>query len=84
MADIDLRNKTKLEFTDISTETYRTYHFVKDGETFSVCINKPQYLNVSRGGGHRILDEHGLSHYVPKGWHHLLWKAKDGEAHFVK
>ncbi len=57
---------------------------VKDGESFSITVNDPQYLNVSRSGGHRVLSVTGLSHYIPKGWHHLTWKAKSGEPHFVK
>ncbi len=91
MAEIELRNETELKFTDISSEEFRTYTFgnslAKGGrisdEYATTTIHGPQHLNVSRGG-HRILDKDGISHYVPKGWLHLSWKAKDGEPHFVK
>lgn len=65
----------QLEFKDVSTEIYRVYEF-PDGKI--VKINKPVKLNVSKSGGHRILDEKGVSHYVPSGWVHLYWKVKDG------
>ena len=77
----DFRNESGLDFTDISTESVRRYHY-KGGET--VEIPGPLMLNVSRSGGHRIFDENGVSHYIPKGWIHLSWVAKPGSAHFVK
>ncbi len=68
------------DFKDISTEIVRTYYF-PDGET--VTIEEPQWLHVSRSGGHRILDLDGLSHYVPKGWIHLCWTARPESPHFA-
>jgi hypothetical protein len=78
---MDLRNATDLEFTDISSEEYRTYEF---GPGKFVIINMPTHLHVSDSGGHRILDASGMSHYVPTGWVHLMWHSKDGQPHFVK
>lgn len=78
---MELRNETGLEFTDISSEEYRVYHFT-DGDR--VTITAPLYLHVSQSGGHRVLDAQGLSHYIPPFWIHLYWKAKDGQPHFVK
>lgn len=67
-------------FNDISSEEFRVYEF-PNGET--VRIEAPAVLAVSASGGHRVLDGAGISHYVPTGWHHLYWKAKDGNPAFV-
>ena len=80
MAKIGLRNDTNLKFIDISGEKARTYHY----RTTEQTIDSPAFLNVSDSGGHRILDEAGVSHYIPKGWIRLSWIAKDGSPHFVK
>lgn len=69
-----------LEFKDLSDEIYRTYEF-PDGKI--VKIYKPLKLNVSKSGGHRVLDEKGISHYIPAGWIHLQWKVKDGKSPFA-
>jgi hypothetical protein len=81
MTEIELRNETDAEFVDISSEKSRTYWF-PGNET--VVIPAPQFLNVSRAGGHRLLTSKGVSFYVPKGWIALSWEAKDGAPHFVK
>lgn len=65
--------------TDISSEQYREYNF---GTEKLVRIENPLQLKVS-GGGHRVLDAQGISHYIPKGWFHLSWKARDGQPAFV-
>ena len=75
-----LNNQSPNTFTDISTELFRTYRFPNDE---LVTIQKPTHLSVS-ASGHRLLDADGISHYVPKGWIHLIWKAKDGQPNFVK
>lgn len=77
---MELRNESGLAFTDISSEQYRTYDF---GDV-KVTINEPLALNVSKSGGHRLLDGQGDSHYIPPGWKHLFWRVKDGLPHFVK
>jgi len=74
-------NNSGLEFTDISSEEYRQYLFNADTV---VKISYPMRLNVSKSGGHRIFDAQGESHYIPGGWKHLKWKARDGQPHFVK
>ena len=78
----DLRNESGLKFTDISSEEYRIYHY--DGILNFVRIDNPVALNVSKAGGHRLFDGQGVSHYIPKGWRRLEWKAKEGAPHFVK
>lgn len=77
----NFRNKSGLTFSDISSEDYRVYEF-DNGR--SILINRPLKLNVSPSGGHRLFDADGVSHYIPKGWIHLKWKAKDGCPNFVK
>lgn len=64
-----------LEFKDISTELYRIYEY-PDGK--QIKIKLPVQLNVSKSGGHRVLDSAGMSHYIPVGWRHLYWKVKPG------
>lgn len=76
---IELRNESPNVFVDVSSEEYRTYVFA-DKE---IKIEGPLQLSVNPGG-HRLLDADGISHYIPKGWIHLYWKAKPGRPHFVK
>jgi len=64
-----------LEFKDITTELYRIYEY-PDGK--QIKIKLPVQLNVSKSGGHRVLDSAGMSHYIPTGWRHLYWKVKPG------
>jgi hypothetical protein len=78
---MQLINKSQNEFTDISSEEFREYLF-PDGSI--VKIYHPLWVAVSKSGGHRILSEDGISHYIPSGWIHLSWKAAPGEPHFVK
>jgi len=80
MAELKLVNESSNTFADISSEESRTYRF-PGGDL--VTIARPQWLSVSTSG-HRLLDGAGVSHYVPKGWVHLSWKARDGMPHFVK
>ena len=92
MATVELKlggKMTNAEFDDISGEEYRTYEFgeeqLLDGRVRpaqSITIVHPQWLNVSKSGGHRLVDIMGCSHYIPCGWKHLFWKAKN--FHFVK
>lgn len=70
-----LTKPTNLEFMDISTEEYRIYEY-PDGKTIKIKL--PVQLNVSKSGGHRVLDKAGMSHYIPTGWRHLYWKVKPG------
>jgi len=81
MKHIELRNQSKNEFTDISSELWREYWFTPE---MYVSIEHPLYLSVSESGGHRILDTSEVSYYIPKGWIALTWRAKDEAPHFVK
>jgi hypothetical protein len=74
-------NESGLEFTDISSEQFREYAFANDE---ILRIENPLKLHVSESGGHRIFDAQGNSFYVPKGWLHLRWQAKEGQPNFVK
>jgi len=74
-------NESGLEFTDVSSEQYRTYTFPSKE---SVTIKYPTHLHVSSSGGHRVFDADGNSHYIPSGWIHLQWRAREGKANFVK
>lgn len=76
-------NQTDHKFKDISTERYRTYVFPCSTGAVNINIDEPVALNVSRSGGHRVIDASGTSHYIPKGWIHLHWDVKEGEANFV-
>jgi hypothetical protein len=74
-----LRNDTKLNFIDISSEEFREYNFGSNG---TIRINFPQFLSAGPNG-HRILDNDEVSHYIPKGWISLSWKAREDAPHFV-
>lgn len=62
---------SELKFKDISTEDFRVYEYAD----MTITINEPKELNVSKSGGHRVLDGAGVSHYMAPGWRHLYWKA---------
>ena len=73
--------KNEIGFIDITNELYRVYCFENGCE---VRINNPTKLNVSKSGGHRILDAKLISHYIPYKWNHLYWEPKSGCNNFVK
>lgn len=79
MEEVKFVNGGTNKFSDISTESYRTYVWA-DG--FTVTITDPTWLNVSKSGGHRLFDKSGISHYIQPGWRHLFWDAGEGP-HFV-
>ena len=66
-----------LEWKNIDHEMYRVYKFPNEAH---VKITNPKLLNISKSGGHRILDEFDVSHYIPSGWIHLYWETKDKNA----
>lgn len=70
----------EIEFKNIESELYRVYVFPDGSE---VKIENPVGINVSKSGGHRVLGDNGLSHYIPSGWIHLYWKPKTGQPAFV-
>lgn len=73
-------NESGLQFTPIDCEALRFYEW----PTHTVRIEKPLWLHVSESGGHRIFDAAGCCHYIPPGWSHLYWFAREGRPHFVK
>jgi len=80
LAFVHIRVPDDSTFKDITSELSRTYRF--PGDEF-VEIKNPIAINVARGGGHRVIDDEGKTHYIPKGWIELMWHAKDGEPHVV-
>ena len=67
----------ELDWKNIEHEIYRVYEF-PNGKR--IRIDKPILLNVSKSGGHRILDSKDVSHYIPSGWIHLFWETNDENA----
>lgn len=90
MARIELRNESPNQFTDISSEKYRTYIYLREvGEgkelrTYRYRIENPQYLSVSESGGHRVLDADGMCRYISPGWIAIEWEPIPNAPHFVK
>lgn len=74
---MEVKDALNREWIDISSEMFRSYTFADGGE---FTVSRPQRLNVSNSGGHRILDSMGVSHYVPSGWLAISWEA---DPHFV-
>jgi len=81
MATIELRNQSDNEFTDISSERYRMYNY---SDKSSIIINHPQFLSVSKSGGHRIIDLNEVCHYIQPGWQEIVWEVHKSKPHFVK
>jgi hypothetical protein len=73
-------NKSGLEFSDISSEKFREYVYTD----FSLTINDPLKLNVSKSGGHRVFSENGDSFYITPGWKYIKWQVKEGSPNFVR
>ena len=76
---VELRNESKHVFKSIIGEV-RRYHF-PGGEEY--VIVRPRYLNVSKSGGHRVVDFQGVGHYVRPGWLAISWTVVDDEPHFT-
>ncbi len=77
----DLINKSGLEFTDISSESYRVY--LKDSSVVEK-INEPIALYVSENG-HGIVDSTGLHYFLHNSAFDVIkWKPKTGYLHFIK
>lgn len=69
-----------LKFDSLQDEEFRVYVFDENTDVF---IDNPVALNVSKSGGHRVLDSKGFSHYIPSGWKHLMWKVRPGNQFFA-
>lgn len=68
-----------LEWKKIDHEKYRVYVFPNNE---IVTIVEPAVLNVSKSGGHRIVDSENVSHYIPYKWLHLYWETDDENAYW--
>jgi len=77
---VNITNNPDLKFSSLEDEQYRIYTFDEGRE---VRIDNPVALNVSKSGGHRVLDAAGVSHYIPHGFYHLRWVVKDGQPNFA-
>ena len=82
MEKSEFKNESGLVFTDISSEFYREYSF---SNLKKLRILRPLFINVSKTGGHRIIDDNGACYYIQptEGWY-IQWAVKSGEPHFVK
>jgi len=65
-----------VDFKDISTESYREYTF-PGGDI--ITIESPVVLHVSESGGHYIVDNEGIAHYIPYKWIELSWDNETGK-----
>ncbi len=84
-------NESGLEFEDISSEAYRSYHFTARGDeegsgTFiGLHIHRPWMLNVSPSGGHRLVTKSGKCFYInTKDGFYIEWTPEPGQPHFVR
>ena len=77
--EIEIRNASPHEFTKIIGRA-RFYEF-PGGDV--VMSTGPRWLHVSKSGGHRIVDDAGVGHYIPPGWIHLWWTVAHWEPHFT-
>jgi hypothetical protein len=72
----------ELQFRDISAEYWRAYYF-PDGSF--VTIDDPVALSLNcegaypawGGGSHRVIDNLGVAHYIPRGWIELKWQNRE-------
>ena len=74
-----MSNADKLEWFDISEESYREYVYA-DGSVY--LVPNPLRLNVKKkvgGDSHRIVTK-GMSHYVAPGWIAIRWMPAPGTA----
>lgn len=81
----EFRNESGLEFTDISSEEWRIYHWQSG---YKIIIRHPLRLHVSASGGHRVfyLDKQGQARcrYIRPTFDDIEWLPKEGQPHFVK
>ena len=75
---------TPTAWTDISTESFRTYHY--PGGT-SINVPTPKLINIQKssmgGHSHRIQTEDGTGAYIAPGWAAISWKVKEGAPIFT-
>jgi hypothetical protein len=77
-------NLNPTAWTDISTETVRTYHY---GNGFNLNVPAPKLLNIqtsSMGGhSHRIQTQDGKGIYIAPGWVAISWSVAEGAPIFT-
>ena len=79
MDNAAITDNTSLVFSSLEDEIYRQYRFPGGG---IVKIDSPVALNVSKSGGHRVLDASGAAHYIPFTWLELVWVVKERKKKF--
>lgn len=73
----DVQEQEVLEFKSVENETYRLYIY-KNG--FTIKVDNPVAIHISRSGGHRLILASGRCMYVKAGWIAFAYeKAKDDE-----
>lgn len=77
VSDIPKKVINNMEFMSIQDEEYREYIIPVEGRTYTVRINKPQWLFVRPSGTHMIEDSDGVMHYIPP-FVHFAWKNRTG------
>lgn len=81
-AKAKFKNETDFEFTDITCEEFREYHF-PNGE--SLMIEDPVYLCMLETGENLLYTASGKCYKIrPSLSWYRVWKARAGCAHFVK
>lgn len=76
------RPNTPLDWQDISSEAFRQYDCVTPSGPAYLRIDNPEWLAVSKSGGHRIVTADGTGHYIPAGWVRVSWQPKPGAPTF--
>ena len=64
----------ELIFKSTENEKWRDYVWA-DG--FTLRIEEPLWVHVSKSGGHRVIDNQKRSYYVAPGWRYITWEGKD-------
>lgn len=75
----DMKVKTleinELTFKSTENERWRDYVWA-DG--FVLHIPEPLWVNVSKSGGHRVIDKQKRCYYVHSSWRYITWEGKRG------
>lgn len=80
---MEYTNNPSIIFKSIKKELWREYDFVTIdamgiSNVYTLKIEKPLVLHVSKSGGHRIIDSIGMVHYIPYKWIALRWMNEKG------
>ena len=63
----------KLIFNSTENEQWREYVW---GDGYVLRITEPLWVNVSKSGGHRVIDKAQRCYYVASGWRYITWEGK--------